>query len=91
MRDYAALSHIEQDLIRAIDGTSGEETQRLYEELERVQSGKEDISKMLDPFDREMERANQELEQYLETNHGLTIAAFFDTYRKDFDTWRESQ
>ena len=46
---------------------------------------------MLDPFDREMERANQELEQYLETNHGLTIAAFFDTYRKDFDTWRELQ
>lgn len=91
MRDYAALSHIEQDLIRAIDGTSGEETQRLYEELERVQSGKEDISKMLDPFDREMERANQELEQYLETNYGLTIAAFFDTYREDFDTWRESQ
>lgn len=91
MRDYAALSHIEQDLIRVIDGTSGEETQRLYEELERVQSGKEDISKMLAPFDREMERANQELEQYLETNHGLTIAAFFDTYRKDFDTWRELQ
>lgn len=91
MRDYAALSHIEQDLIRAIDGTSGEETQRLNEELERVQSGKEDISKMLAPFDREMERANQELEQYMETNHGLTIAAFFNTYREDFDTWRELQ
>ena len=50
MRDYAALSHIEQDLIRAIDGTSGEETQRLYEELERVQSGKEDISKNVGPL-----------------------------------------
>lgn len=91
MRDYVALGDIEQELLLAIDGTSGEENQRLHEEFRLIQSEKEDISNTLAPLDREMEQANQELEQYLDTNYGLTIVAFFDTYREDFDSWRESQ
>ena len=91
MREYAALSDIERELIFAIDGTSGEENQRLHEELRQVQSGKQDIADTLEPFDREKERAKRELEEYLRTNYGLTIKAFFDRYREDFDSWRQAQ
>ena len=91
MREYAELGHAEGDLILAIDGTSGEETQRLYEELRQVQSEKENIANLLEPYDREMERNTQKLERYLETNYGLTIHSFFESYRGEFDSWRQAQ
>ena len=91
MNEYAKLSRAEGDLLLAIDGTSGEENRRLDEELRRVQSEKESIAKQMDPYDREMERITQEFEEYLETNYGLTIAAFFKSYGEEFDSWRNAQ
>ena len=91
MREYATLSDTEQELIIAIDGTSEEETRRLYEELRRVQSEKESIANQLEPYDREMERITQEFEEYLETNYGLTINSFFESYSEEFESWREAQ
>ena len=91
MREFAKLSNIETELISAINGTSGEENRRLHDELLEVQSEKERISDLITPLDQEWERNTQELEQYLETNHGMTIRDFVDTYREDFHSWREAQ
>ncbi len=91
MNKYAKLSRAEGDLLLAIDGTSGEENRRLDEELRRVQSEKESMAKQMDPYDREMERITQEFEEYLETNYGLTITTFFESYGEEFDSWRNVQ
>ena len=91
MREYAKLGKIEDELNSAINGTSGEENQRLHDELLQVQSEKERISDLIAPLDQEWERNTQKLEQYLETDYGMTIRDFFDTYREDFHSWREAQ
>lgn len=91
MRVYAKLSKIEGELNLAINGTSGEESQTLHDELLQVQSEKEHISNLIAPFDQEWERNTQELEQYLATNYGMTIRDFFDTYQDEFHSWREAQ
>ena len=91
MREYAKLSKIETELNSAINGTSGEENQRLHDELLEVQIEKERIADLIAPLDQEWEQNTQELEQYLETNYEMTIRDFFDTYRDEFHSWREAQ
>lgn len=91
MREYAKLSKIEGELNLAINGTSGEENQRLHDKLLQVQSDKEHLADLMAPLDEEREQVAQEVEQYLATNYGTTIKGFFDTYKEEFHSWREAQ
>lgn len=91
INQYAALGQREQEIGNAISGTSGEENRRLHEELRQIQSEKQKLANLMDPLGAERDQITQELEQYLQTNYGMSIRQFFDTYSEVFDAWRKAQ
>jgi len=88
---YAALGQREQEITYAISGTSGEENRRLHEELRQIQSEKQKLANLMEPLGEESARITQDLEQYLQTNYGMTIKQFFDAHGQMFDAWRKAQ
>ena len=91
MREYAPLSHRESEINHAINGTSGAENRRLHEELQQVQDAKQKLADIIDPIGEESDGIRQELEQYLQANHGMISRQFYDTYGEAFDAWRNAQ
>ena len=88
---FARLVRREQEIHDASVGTSGEENQRLHEELRQVREEMEEVNASLNPLIEEREQLTRELEEYVETHYGMTLRRFFDTHGEAFDSWRKAQ
>lgn len=91
VREIAALSDRVEAINDAFDGTSGEENRRLNEEFKQAISEQQKVVDLVAPIDKEIEQVRQELEQYLQTNLGMTATQFYDTHGETFNTWRKAQ
>ena len=71
-------------------GAGSEETKRLHEEFHRSQGEMQELRTTIAFLDEERLQIEKEVEEIM-SEHGMTVAGFYDRYGQKYESWKSGQ
>jgi len=88
---FSELVDKEKAIHDAMNGTEGEEQQRLIKELDQVHKDMNEVNVLLDPLIEQSQQIAKEADEYVQAHYGMPYVQFGEIYSEIFYSWEKAQ